>query len=209
MSTKQARQIIHVDMDAFYASVEQRDQPELRNRPVIVGGSRTRGVVSACSYEARAFGVRSAMPLARAVQLCPEAAVLPVRMEAYKAVSRKIFAIFRQFTDRVEPLSIDEAFLDVTGCERLLSEAGSTAQKIRASIPKQVALAVSDRGGVHLRLPVTTGPRKAPRPPFATQSLHPLLFDAPPGKSGRPPCHLFVPPLTGGTCPPCHTGLAI
>ncbi|MGE4579048.1 MAG: DNA polymerase IV [Desulfuromonadales bacterium] len=143
MSTKQARQIIHVDMDAFYASVEQRDQPELRNRPVIVGGSRTRGVVSACSYEARAFGVRSAMPLARAVQLCPEAVVLPVRMEAYKAVSRKIFAIFRQFTDRVEPLSIDEAFLDVTGCERLLGEAVSIAQNIRNSIRKELALPAS------------------------------------------------------------------
>ena len=111
--------IIHLDMDAFFAAVEQRDNPELCGRPVIVGGSRQRGVVCACSYEARPAGVRSAMPVARALRLCPEAVVLPVRMARYQELSRQVFSIFARFTDRIEPLSVDEAFLDVSGCERL------------------------------------------------------------------------------------------
>jgi DNA polymerase-4 len=112
------RRIMHLDMDAFYASVEQADRPELRGKPVIVGGS-TRGVVSAASYEARTFGVRSAMPMFRARGLCPYAVVLPVRMERYKEMSRKVMAILTELSPLVEKVSIDEAFLDVTGTERL------------------------------------------------------------------------------------------
>lgn len=137
------RKIIHLDMDAFYASVEQRDRPELRGKPVIVGGTRERGVVSACSYEARAFGVRSAMSMARALALCPQAIVLPVRMRLYGEASEQVFDIFARYTDRIEPLSIDEAFLDVTGCERLFGSAREIAERIRAEVRKETALAVS------------------------------------------------------------------
>lgn len=138
-----ANAIIHLDMDAFYASVEQHDRPELRGRPVIVGGSRERGVVAACSYEARPFGVRSALPMSRALRLCPEAVVLPVRMARYQEVSRQVFAIFGRYTDRIEPLSVDEAFLDVTGCERLFGTPREIAQRIRWEVREELGLAIS------------------------------------------------------------------
>ena len=109
------RKIIHVDMDAFYASVEQRDNPELRGKPVAVGGSRARGVVAAASYEARKFGVRSAMPSVTAKRNCPELIFVNPRFDIYKAVSLHVRAILAEHTPQIEPLSLDEAYLDVTG----------------------------------------------------------------------------------------------
>lgn len=137
------RKIIHLDLDAFYASVEQRDFPELRGLPVIVGGSRERGVVCACSYEARRFGVHSAMAIARALRLCPEAKVRPVRMERYRCVSRQVFEVFARYTDLIEPLSVDEAFLDVTGSEKLFGTATEIAAAIRKAVRDETGLAIS------------------------------------------------------------------
>lgn len=137
------RAIIHLDMDAFFASVEQLDDPRLVGQPVIVGGSLERGVVCACSYEARAYGVHSAMAMAKALKLCPAALVRPVRKERYQEISRQVFAIFREYTDRVEPLSNDEAFLDVTGCERLLGGPLEIARTIIARVKQETGLTVS------------------------------------------------------------------
>src|SRR5688572_1619479 len=112
------RRVVHIDMDAFYAAVEQLDRPKLRGHPVVVGADPKaglgRGVVSTASYEARIFGVHSAMPISQAYRLCPQAAFLPVRMARYREISARILAIFQRYTDVVEPLSIDEAFLDMT-----------------------------------------------------------------------------------------------
>jgi DNA polymerase-4 len=135
--------ILHVDMDAFYASVEQRDEPSLRGKPVIVGGLKGRGVVCAASYEARKFGVHSAMPTARAQKLCPHAVFLPVRMEHYAQVSRQIRAIFLSFTPLVEPLSLDEAFLDVKGCEGLFGSAAEIGRQIKSRVMAETGLVAS------------------------------------------------------------------
>lgn len=137
------RKIIHVDMDAFYASVEQRDRPELRGRPVAVGGSTRRGVVAAASYEARPFGVRSAMPTAEALRRCPDLIVVAGRFEAYREVSRQVRAIFARYTDLVEPLSLDEAFLDVTAPRQGPPSATHIARQIRRDIHRETGLTAS------------------------------------------------------------------
>ena len=137
------RSIIHLDMDAFYPSVEILDNPELKGMPVIVGGNRERGVVSSASYEARKFGVHSAQPMAQAMSLCSHGVFLPVRMSRYKEVSEKIFEIFKRFTPLMEPLSIDEAFLDVTGMERLLGSPVAIADKIKKTVFEETGLTVS------------------------------------------------------------------
>jgi DNA polymerase-4 len=139
-----SRTIIHVDMDAFYASIEQRDRPETRGRPVIVGADpRGRGVVSAASYEARRFGVHSAMPIGRAFRLCPEGVFLPVDMDKYADVSREIMAVLAGFTPLIEPLSIDEAFLDVTASRALHGAGAAIAREIKAQIRAHVSLQAS------------------------------------------------------------------
>ncbi|MYL99779.1 DNA polymerase IV [Novosphingobium sp. FGD1] len=137
------RKIIHVDMDAFYASVEQRDDPSLRGLPVAVGGSSGRGVVAAASYEARAFGVRSAMPSVRAVRMCPDLIFRKPRFEVYREVSQQIRAIFLDYTPHVEPLSLDEAYLDVTADLKGIGSATRIAQEIRRRIKAETQLTAS------------------------------------------------------------------
>lgn len=137
------RKIIHIDMDAFFASVEQRDNPELRGKPIAVGGSKMRGVVAAASYEARVFGVRSAMPSITAKRLCPDLIFVRHSFETYKEVSEQIRQIFLSYTDLVEPLSLDEAFLDVTEPKRGPASATLIAQAIRKEIFKETQLTAS------------------------------------------------------------------
>jgi DNA polymerase-4 len=137
------RQIIHLDMDAFYPSVEVLDQPALKGKAVIVGGGLKRGVVSSASYEARKYGVHSAQPMAEAMRLCPHGVFLPVRMSRYKEVSRKVFEIYQRFTPLLEPLSIDEAFLDVTASVRLFGSAVEMAVKIKEAVRMEIGLTVS------------------------------------------------------------------
>lgn len=136
--------IIHCDLDAFYAAVEQRDNPSLKGRPVIVGGRPdSRGVVATCSYEARVYGVKSAMPLAEARRLCPEAVFLPVDMKRYGEASRQVFEIFSRFTPDIEPLSIDEAFLDVTGSLSIFGSAEKIAWDIKKAVLNEAGLIIS------------------------------------------------------------------
>lgn len=137
------RKIIHIDMDAFYASVEQRDHPELRGKPVAVGGSSLRGVVASASYEARQYGVRSAMPSVTAKRLCPELIFVKSRFDVYREVSRQIRAIFHEYTDLVEPLSLDEAYLDVTEPKTGPPSATIIAQQIRRRIEQETGLTAS------------------------------------------------------------------
>ena len=137
------RKIIHIDMDAFYASVEQRDNPELRGKPVAVGGSRERGVVAAASYEARKFGVRSAMPSISAKRKCADLIFVKPRFDAYRAVSLQIRDIFAQYTPLVEPLSLDEAYLDVTENLKGIASATEIAKEIRAKIRAETSLTAS------------------------------------------------------------------
>lgn len=137
------RKIIHIDMDAFYASVEQRDNPELRGKPIAVGHAEERGVVAAASYEARRFGVRSAMSSQKAKRLCPQLIFVPGRMEVYKAISRQIHEIFHEYTDIIEPISLDEAFLDVTDNKPGISLAVDIAREIKRKVRERLHLVAS------------------------------------------------------------------
>jgi len=137
------RAILHIDMDAFYASVEEQDRPELKGKPLIVGGTSGRGVVAAASYAVRRFGVRSAMPMREALRRCPQAVCVAPRMARYKQVSEQVFAIFHQFTPLVEGLSLDEAFLDVTSSQQLLGSAESMGREIRGRIQLQTGFTAS------------------------------------------------------------------
>lgn len=143
MSDSAIRKIIHVDMDAFFASVEQRDDPALRGRPVAVGYAAARGVVAAASYEARKFGVKSALPSVTALRRCPELIFVPPRFEIYQAVSQQIHAVFARYTDLIQPLSLDEAYLDVTANKRVIATAWRTAKAIRADILEETGLTAS------------------------------------------------------------------
>lgn len=142
-SSKLRRAILHVDMDAFYASVEQLDNPLLRGKPLIVGGTGSRGVVAAASYEVRRFGVHSAMPIRRARQLCPQAICVPPRMARYQQVSQQVFDVFAEFTPLIEGLSLDEAFLDITHSQALLGDAVAIAKTIKARIYERTGLTAS------------------------------------------------------------------
>ncbi|WP_312515615.1 DNA polymerase IV [Stutzerimonas nitrititolerans] len=138
------RKIIHVDCDAFFAAIEMRDDPSLANRPMAVGGlAEQRGVIATCNYEARAYGVRSAMASAHALKLCPDLLIVRPRREAYREASQEIHTIFRAYTDLIEPLSLDEAFLDVTGCEHFAGSATLIAQDIRRRVWQQLRITVS------------------------------------------------------------------
>jgi DNA polymerase IV len=137
------RAILHIDMDAFYASVEELDRPELKGKPLIVGGTGGRGVVAAASYAVRRFGVHSAMPMREALRRCPEAIVVHPRMARYKEISEQVFAIFREFTPLVEGLSLDEAFLDVTASQQLLGGPDEIGAEIRRRIASQTGLTAS------------------------------------------------------------------
>jgi len=137
------RFILHADMDAFYASIEQRDRPELRGLPVIVGAASARGVVAAASYEARKFGVRSAMPGFRARALCPNGVFLPANMARYAEVSEQVHEVFREFTPEIEPIALDEAFLDITGSVRLFGSARELAASLKARVRERTELSIS------------------------------------------------------------------
>ena len=143
MSTARDRAILHVDMDAFYASVEERDDPALKGQPVIVGGTSARGVVAAANYVVRRFGVHSAMPMSRALALCPQAVCITPRMAHYRDVSREVFAVFHEVTPLVEGLSLDEAFLDVTASRALHGDEATIARWIKATIRARTQLAAS------------------------------------------------------------------
>ncbi|WP_269523159.1 DNA polymerase IV [Coraliomargarita parva] len=137
---KATRRIIHIDMDCFYAAVEMRERPELKQKPMAVGGSTGRGVLTTCNYPARAYGIRSAMPVFKARELCPQLIILPVRFELYRSVSRQIREIFKRYTDQIEPLSLDEAYLDVS---HLKQRGVDIAAEIRACIQHETGLTAS------------------------------------------------------------------
>jgi DNA polymerase-4 len=178
------RKIIHVDMDAFYASVEQRDNPELRGRPVAVGGSRERGVVAAASYEARKYGVRSAMPSVTARRKCPELIFVKPRFDAYKAISLQVRAIFAEYTPIIEPLSLDEAYLDVTENLKGMASATAIAAEIRARIRAETELTASAGVSYNKFLAKLASEQKKPDGLFVITPEHGPAFveDLPVGK---------------------------
>ena len=163
------RKIIHVDMDAFYASVEQRDKTALRGRPVAVGHAGRRGVVAAASYEARAFGVRSALPSVTALRQCPELVFVKPRFEVYRAVSRQIHGVFAEFTEVIEPLALDEAYLDVTADMAGLNSAWATARAIRARILEETGLTASAGVSYNKFLAKLASGERKPNGQFAVQ----------------------------------------
>src|SRR5579863_3416120 len=140
MSGTIVHKIIHVDMDAFYAAVEQRDRPELKGKPIAVGYDDKRGVVATASYEARRYGIRSALPTVTAKRLCPDLIFIAPRFDTYRAVSKQVQAIFSEHTDLIEPVALDEAYLDVTKSKRRIPSAWTTAQVIRDTIFKETGL---------------------------------------------------------------------
>lgn len=143
MNNVKQRKIIHVDMDSYFASIEMRDNPTLRDIPIAISGRSARGVVSTCNYIARKYGIHSAMPTAHALKLCPHLTLVPGRMPVYREVSQQIRAIFERYTDKIEPLSLDEAYLDVTECEMLHGSATLIAQDIRRTIEEELHLTAS------------------------------------------------------------------
>src|ERR1700742_511772 len=163
------RKIVHVDMDAFYASVEQRDNPALQGKPVAVGNGAHRGVVAAASYEARAFGVRSALPSLTAMRQCPDLIFVPPRFDVYRAVSQQIHAIFAEFTDFIEPLALDEAYLDVTANKAGVETAWQTARAIRARIKEQTGLNASAGVSYNKFLAKLASGQRKPNGQFAIQ----------------------------------------
>jgi DNA polymerase-4 len=163
------RKIIHVDMDAFYASVEQRDDPGLKGKPVAVGHGARRGVVAAASYEARQFGVHSALPSVTALRKCPELIFVPPRFDVYRAVSRQVHAVFAEFTDLIEPLALDEAYLDVTANKGGLATAWLTAKAIRARILEETGLTASAGVSYNKFLAKLASGRRKPNGQFAIQ----------------------------------------
>jgi DNA polymerase IV len=167
MEEGRVRKIIHVDIDSFYASVEQRDNLDLKNRPLAVGYPAKRGVVAAASYEARRFGVRSAMPSTVAMRRCPELVLVPPRFNVYRAVSRQIHAIFKDYTSLVEPLSLDEAYLDVTNNLSGLATAWETAKDIRARILAETKLTASAGVSLNKFLAKLASDQRKPNGQFA------------------------------------------
>jgi DNA polymerase IV len=179
-----ARKIVHIDMDAFYASVEQRDDPQLRGKPVVVAWRGKRSVVCAASYEARRFGVRSAMPAIRAERLCPDAVFLPPDFPRYRAVSREVREIFKCHTDLVEPLSLDEAYLDVTENKTGLPTATRVARAIRGQIRKELKLTASAGVAPNKFLAKIASDWRKPDGLFVIQpdQVDPFLFPLPVGR---------------------------
>lgn len=169
MAGDQIRKIIHVDMDAFYASVEQRDNPDLRGKPVAVGHGARRGVVAAASYEARKFGVRSALPSVTAIRQCPDLIFVPPRFDVYRAVSQQIHGIFAEFTDLFEPLALDEAYLDVTSNKAGIETAWLTAKAIRARILEVTGLTASAGVSYNKFLAKLASGQRKPNGQFAIQ----------------------------------------
>jgi DNA polymerase-4 len=181
------RKIVHVDMDAFYASVEQRDNPELRGKPVVVAWRGKRSVVCAASYEARRYGIHSAMPAVRAERLCPDAIFIPPDFVRYKATSAAVREIFQRHTDLIEPLSLDEAYLDVTQNKMQLPTATRVAKTIRAQIREELNLTASAGVAPNKFLAKIASDWKKPNGLFVIQVRMPLKDLAHCGRSG------FVP----------------